>query len=74
MVHGIYTRSKSKGKWLLCDIQNSPMSAEATVKKLQKHFEYIGDKKSEVAIQEYETGLNIPQMLVALEPYKTYLN
>ncbi len=74
MIHGIYIKTKPKSKWHLVSICTSPEMANHDVNLILKRAELEGNNKIETAIQVYESGFYIPELLAKVKDYKPLYN
>lgn len=63
MVHGIYVKTKPKGKWYLVSLADSAETAARDLQNALKKAIQDGNEKAEVGIQVFDSGFYIPQML-----------
>lgn len=63
MVHGIYVKTKPKGKWYLVALASSAETASIDLENALKKAHKDGNEHAEVGIQVFDSGFYIPQML-----------
>lgn len=74
MFHGIYVKSKPKGKWHLVSIAFSAEVANNDVIEYKKQVEIEGNISAEVAIQTFDSGFYIPELLSQITTQKLMYN
>ena len=63
MVHGIYIKTKPKGKWYLVSLADSAETAARDLENALKKAIKDGNENAEAGIQVFNSSFYIPQML-----------
>jgi len=74
MIHGIYLKSRPKGKWHLMSTTDSPEAAAHGIDELLKQAKLEGNDNAEAAYRVFETSFHIPELLNEIKPQKSMLN
>lgn len=74
MIHGIYQKSRPKGKWHLISVAISVEAAVYDKNKLTKQAELEGNNQIEVAIQIFDSAFHIPEFLSQIKEQKLLYN
>ena len=74
MIHGIYLKSRPKGKWHLF---STALSAEAAASESDialKEALKLGNMKAEVGIKTFDSNFYIPELLSEIKDKKVMFN
>lgn len=75
MIHGIYLKSRPKGKWHLVSVTSSLEDAAAhDIDELLKQAKLEGYDNAEAASRCFETSFHIPELLNEIKPQKPMFN
>jgi hypothetical protein len=74
MIHGIYLKSRPKGKWHLVSTTSSPEAAIHDIDELLKQAKLEGNENAEAASRVFETAFHIPELLNEIKPQKSMFN
>lgn len=74
MFHGIYVKSRPKGKWHLVSVTMSPETATYDVKAILKQAKIEDNGKIEACIQIFESAFYIPESLTEVKEQKLMYN
>lgn len=73
-IHGIYLKSRPKGKWHLVSVAVSPEAANLEIDEALKHARNQGNDNAEAAIQIFESSFHIPELLTEVKTQKPLYN
>lgn len=74
MIHGVYVKSRPKGKWHLVSISLSPEMAAHDADIIIKQAEKEGNLQVKAAVQYFESSFHIPEVLSEIKEQKSMLN
>jgi hypothetical protein len=74
MVHGIYLKSKPKGKWHLVSVAVSPEAATNESDTTLATALLQGNDLAEVGIQMFDSAIHIPELLSEIKKQKPMFN
>lgn len=74
VIHGIYLKSRPKGKWHLVSVAISAEAAQFEVDQTLKQAQLQGNERAEVAAQIYESTFHIPELLSEVKDQKIMYN
>jgi hypothetical protein len=74
MIHGIYLKSRPKGKWHLVSVAISPEAANREVDDVLKQAQVCGNDQAEAAMQIFESAFYIPEFLSEIKTQKPMFN
>lgn len=74
MFHGVYIKSRPKGKWHLISLTASPEMATMNMNRVKHQAELEGNDTVEVGVQLYESLFNVPETLSSLKDHKILFN
>jgi mRNA-degrading endonuclease toxin of MazEF toxin-antitoxin module len=74
MVHGIYLKSKPKGKWHLVSVAVSPEAANNEIGTTLKAAILQGNEQAQVGIQLFDSAVHIPESLSEIKNQKPQFN
>jgi len=74
MIHGIYLKTKPKGKWQLVSVTVSPETARAENEEVLKNALSRGNEFAEAAIQLYDSSIHVPEFLSSIKEQKLLFN
>ena len=73
-IHGIYLKSRPKGKWHLVSVAASPEAATIEIDETLKAAHNQGNDQAEVAIQIFDSAFYIPELLTDVKTHKPLYN
>lgn len=73
MFHGVYIKSRPKGKWHLVSITVSPEMASNDLESILKQAK-LEDNEVRACIQIYESAFHIPEFLSEVKEQKLLYN
>ncbi len=73
-IHGIYLKSRPKGKWHLVSVAVSPEAANLEIDEALKNARNQGNDSAEAAIQIFESAFHIPELLSEVKTQKPLYN
>ncbi len=73
-IHGIYLKSRPKGKWHLVSVAVSPEAANLEIDEALKNARNQGNDCAEAAIQIFESAFHIPELLSEVKTQKPLYN
>ena len=74
VIHGIYLKSRPKGKWHLVSVAISSEAAEREIDETLKQAILQGNEKAECGAQIYDSAFHIPELLSELKSHKILYN
>lgn len=74
MFHGIYVKSRPKGKWHLISVTMSPEIATIDVKAILNKAKIDDNDKIQACIQIFDSSLYIPEFLSEIKEQKVMYN
>lgn len=74
MIHGIYIKSKPKGKWHLFSTTKSAETASAESIIALKQAKLAGNDDAEVGIKTFDSDFYIPEFLTEIKEQKSMFN
>lgn len=74
MIHGVYVKSRAKGKWHLVSITLSPEAAAHDAGSILKQAEQDGNNQIKAVVQSFESSFYIPELLSEIKEQKSMLN
>lgn len=74
MIHGIYLKSRPKGKWHLVSVAISPEAANHDITEVLKQAQLEGNEQAEVAAQLFDSAFWIPEFLSEVKQAKPLYN
>lgn len=74
MIHGIYLKSKPKGKWYLVSVAVSSEAANQDISEALKQAQLEGNEQAEVTSQLFDSSFWIPESLAVIKPQKPLYN
>ena len=74
MIHGIYLKTKPKGKWHLASVAVSPETARIENEEVLKNALSLGNEFAQAAIQLYDSSIHIPELLSSIKEQKLLFN
>lgn len=74
MIHGIYVKSRPKGKWHLVSVTLSPENAKHEQDAILEQAKIEDNNKIQACIQSFESSLFIPEMLTEIKEQKLLYN
>lgn len=74
MIHGIYLKTRPKGKWHLVSVAVSPETAKLENEEVLKNALSQGNEYAQAAIQLYDSALHIPELLSSIKEQKLLFN
>ena len=74
MIHGIYLKSRPKGKWHLMTVAVSPEAANHDIDELLAQAHRECNEKAEAVIQVFDSAFYIPELLNEIKPQKSMFN
>jgi len=74
MIHGVYVKSRPKGKWHLVSISLSPEIAAQDASQIRKQAEKEGNLQIQATVQYFESSFHIPEVLTEVKEQKSMLN
>lgn len=74
MIHGIYLKSRPKGKWHLVSLAISAEAANYDISEFLKKAQQEGNEQAEVAAQCFDTAFHIPELLNEIKLRKPMYN
>lgn len=74
MVHGVYVKSRPKGKWHLVSISFSPEMAAHDAGAIIQQAEKDGNLQLKATVQYFESSFHIPEVLSEVKEQKSMLN
>lgn len=74
MFHGVYVKSRPRGKWFLASLTISAESASADMDTIIKQAKLEDNLALEVKIQLFESGFYIPEILSEVKDQKLLYN
>ncbi len=74
MIHGIYVKSKPKGKWHLYSLVASAEIANQEVEEAKKQAIKDGNEQAEAAIQTFDSAFWIPEYMDEIKDQKPLFN
>lgn len=74
VIHGIYLKSRPKGKWHLVSVAVSSEAAEREIDHTLKQAMLQGNEQAECGAQTYDSAFNIPELLSELKSQKLLYN
>ncbi len=74
MIHGIYLKTRPKGKWHLVSVAVSPETASLESDEVLKTALSQGNEFAQSAIQTYDSSLHIPELLSSVKEQKLLFN
>lgn len=73
-IHGIYLKSKPKGKWHLVSVAISPEAANMEIDEALKDARSKGNDQAEAACKIFESAFHIPELLSEVKNQKPQYN
>lgn len=73
-VHGVYLKTRPKGKWHLVSIAMSPELASIESDEVLKTALSQGNDQAQSAIQIYDSIFNVPELLSNIKEQKLLFN
>jgi hypothetical protein len=73
-VHGIYLKTKPKGKWHLVSVSLTPESAVIDRDEVLKNAISVGNEQAQTVIQSYDSMFHIPELLSSIKEQKLLYN
>lgn len=73
-IHGIYLKSRPKGKWHLVSLAISAEAANMENKNVLQNAQNQGYNNAEVAIKIFDSNVYIPELLSDIESQKPLYN
>lgn len=74
VIHGIYLKSRPKGKWHLISVAISAEAAQLEIDETLKQAQAQGNDQAEAGVQIYESAFHIPELLSNLKDQKIMYN
>lgn len=74
MFHGVYVKSRSRGKWYLASLTISVESASADKDAIIIQAQKEDNGEVEVKIQSFDSGFYIPEILTEIKESKLLYN
>lgn len=74
MIHGIYLKSRPKGKWHLVSVAISAEAANFDINEALKQAKLEGHEEAEAAAQIFDSTFWIPEFLNEIKQYKPMYN
>jgi hypothetical protein len=74
MIHGIYLKSRPKGKWHLVSVAASPEAASHDIDEVLKQAKLEGNENAEAASRCFDTSFHIPESLFEIKSPKPMYN
>lgn len=74
VIHGIYLKTRPKGKWHLVSVSVSPETANLESDEALKLARSQGNEQAQSAIQAYDSAFHIPQLLSDIKEQKLLFN
>ena len=74
MFHGVYVKSRARGKWFLASLTISAESASADKLAIIKQAKIEDNSDIEVKIQSFDSGFYIPEILSEVKEQKLPYN
>lgn len=74
MIHGIYLKSRPKGKWHLFSIAISAEAANYDSSEALKQAQLSGNDNAEVGIRIFDSNFYIPELLTEIKEQKPMFN
>jgi hypothetical protein len=74
MFHGVYVKSRPRGKWYLASLTISAESASEDMNTIIKQAKLEDNISLEVKIQSFESGFYIPEILSEVKEQKLLYN
>lgn len=74
VIHGIYLKSRPKGKWHLVSVAVSAEVAEREIDQNLKHAQNQGNDQAQCGAQVFESAFHIPELLSELKLQKVLYN
>lgn len=74
VIHGIYLKSRPKGKWHLISVAISAEAAQLEIDETLKIALRQGNEKAEAGVQIYDCAFHIPELLSDLKDQKIMYN
>lgn len=74
MIHGVYVKSRPKGKWHLVSISLSPEMAAQDAHQIREQAEKEGNPQLQAAVQYFNSSFYIPEVLSEMKEQKSMLN
>ena len=74
VIHGIYLKSRPKGKWHLISVAISAEAAQFEIDQTLKQAQMQGNDQAEAVIQIYESSFHIPELLSEVKSQKLLYN
>jgi hypothetical protein len=74
MIHGVYLKSRPKGKWHLITVAVSPEAATHDIDEILKQAHREGNEQAEAVVQVFDSNFYIPELLNEVKPQKPMYN
>jgi hypothetical protein len=74
MIHGIYLKSRPKGKWHLYSLAMSAEAASYDSNIALKEAKRQGNESAEVGIKTFDSSFYIPELLTEIKEQNPILN
>lgn len=74
VIHGIYLKSRPKGKWHLISVAISAEAAQLEIDQTLKQAQLQGNEQAEAAVQIYDSAFHIPELLSEVKEQKLMYN
>lgn len=74
MIHGIYLKSRPKGKWHLYSLATTAEAANYDSNIALKEAKRQGNESAEVGIQVFDSSFYIPELLTEIKEQKPMFN
>lgn len=74
MIHGIYLKSRPKGKWHLVSVAVSPEAANHDIDEVLKQAQLEGNDQAIATVQYFDTAFHIPELLNEVKEQKPMFN
>jgi len=74
MIHGIYIKSRPKGKWCLVSVTMSPEIASTNVDAILNQAKVENNQDIQAKIQTFDSAFYIPEFLSEIKEQKLLYN